>query len=86
MQVEDGAGRVINYKTEESVQDAIFNEVHRKRYNLVEESPSCQGVLRGQFGYISTSPSAQTILDGTYDFPPDIDKATKELFVEIAQI
>jgi hypothetical protein len=29
---------------------------------------------------------AQTVLDGTYDFPPDIDKATKELFIEIAQI
>jgi hypothetical protein len=29
---------------------------------------------------------AQTVLDGTYDFPPDMDKATSELFVEIAQI
>jgi hypothetical protein len=69
-----------------SVQEAIFNEVYRKRYNLAEEAPICQGVLRGQFGYISTSPMAQTVLDGTYDFPPDMDKATKEIFVEIAQI
>ncbi len=86
VQVEDGAGRLINYKTKESVQEAIFTEIHRKRYNLAEEAPICCGALRGQFGYISTSPTAQTVQDGTYVFPPDMDKATKELFVEIAQI
>ncbi len=86
MQVKDSASGVINYNTKESVQEAIFNEVHWKRYSLVEEAPICQGVLRGQFGYISTSPMAQTVLDDTYNFPPDMDKATKEIFVEIAQI
>ncbi len=86
MQVEDGAGGVINYKTKKSVQETIFNEVHRKRYDLAEEAPICQGVLRGQVGYILTSPMAQTVLDGTYDFPPDMDEATKELFVEITQV
>ena len=34
VQVEDGAVRVIDYETEEGVQEAIFNEVHQKRYNL----------------------------------------------------
>jgi hypothetical protein len=43
MQVEDGAGGVIDYETEEGVQEAIFNEVHWKRYNLAEEAPICQG-------------------------------------------
>jgi hypothetical protein len=43
VQVEDGAGGVINYETEESVQEAVFNEVHQKRYNLAEEAPICQG-------------------------------------------
>jgi hypothetical protein len=86
VQVEDGASGVIDYKTKESVQEAIFTEVHRKRYNLVEEALICHGALRGQFSYISTSPMAQTILDGTYNFPPNMDEATKELFVEIAQI
>jgi hypothetical protein len=84
--VEDGAGRVIDHETEERIQEAIFNKVHQKRYNLVEEAPICQGGLRGQFGYISTSPTAKGVLDGTYDFPPDIDVATKELFKEIANI
>ncbi len=86
VQVEDGAGSVIDYKTEEGVHKAIFNEVHRKRYNLAEEAPICQGGLRGQFGYTSTSPTAKMVLDGTYNFPPDMDAATRELFKEIAQI
>jgi len=86
MQVEDGAGGVIDHKTEERVQEAIFNEVRWKRYNLAEEAPICQGGLRGQFGYISTLPTAKAVLDGTYNFPPDIDVVTKELFKEIANI
>ncbi len=86
MQVEDGAGSVIDYETEEGVHEAISNKVHWKRYNLAEEAPICQGGLRGQFGYTSTSPTTKTVLDGTYDFSPDMDAATRELFKEIAQI
>jgi hypothetical protein len=86
VQVEDGASGMIDYKTEEGVQEAIFNEVHQKRYDLVDEAPICQGKLRGQFGYISTSPTAKTVLDGTYNFPPNMDAATRELFEEIVQV
>ena len=75
VQVEDGAGGVIDYDTEETVQEAIFNKVHRKRYNLAEEAPVCQGELRGQFGYILTLPTAKTVLDGMYESPPDMDEA-----------
>ena len=79
-------GGVLDFDIEEAVQDAIFNEVHWKRYNLAEEAPICQGTLRGQFGYTATSLTAQSVLDGTYDFPPDMDDATRELFEEIAHI
>ncbi len=72
--------------THEGVQNAIFNEVHWKQYNLAEEAPIRRGFLRGQFGYMSTSPTARAVLDGSYDFPPDIDNATKELFEECAKI
>jgi hypothetical protein len=58
VQVEDGAGGLRDFDTEEAVQDAIFNEVHRKRCNLAEEAPICQGTLCGQFGYTATSPTA----------------------------
>ncbi len=53
---------------------------------MAEDVPICQGALQGQFGYMATSPTAQLVLDGSYNFPPDIDEATKELFVEIAHI
>ena len=86
VQVEDGAGGVLDFDTEEAVQEAIFNEVHCKHYNLAEEALICQGALCGQFGYIATSPTAQSVLDGTYKFPPEMDAATRELFEGIAHI
>ena len=86
VQVEDGAGGVVDVDTEEAVQEAIFNEVHWKCYNLAKEAPIFQGALWGQFGYSATSPTAHSVLDGTYDFPPEMDKATRELFEEIACI
>jgi hypothetical protein len=79
-------GGVLDFDIKEAVQDAIFSEVHRKRYNLAEEAPICQGTLCGQFGYTATSPTARSILDGMNDFPPDMDDATRELFEEIAHI
>ncbi len=85
MQVEDGVGGVLDFDTEEGVQEAIFEEVHRKQYNLADDAPICTGALQGQFGYSATSPLYNP-LDGMYNFSPDIDEATKELFVEIAQI
>ena len=41
VQVADGNGRVLEFDTQEGVHNAIFNEMHRKRYNLVEEAPIC---------------------------------------------
>jgi hypothetical protein len=77
----------MEFDTKEGVQKGMFTKVHQKRYNLVEEALICKDPLRGQFGYISTLPTtAQSVLDGTYGFLLDIDKATKELFMECAKI
>ncbi len=76
----------MDFDTQEGVQNTIFNEVHQKWYNLAEEAPICKGSLRRQFGYMSTLPTAWSVLDGSYDFPPGIDKATKEFFEEYAKI
>ncbi len=84
--MKDNAGGVVDVNTGEAMQEAILNEVHRKQYNLAEEAPICQEALRGQFGYTATSPMACSVLDGTYDFPPEMDKATRELFDEIPLI
>jgi hypothetical protein len=86
VQVEDGFGGVHDVNTEEGVQEVIYSKVHRKQYNLAEEAPICKGALQGQFGYTATSLTAQSVLDGTYNFPSNIDKATMDLFVEIAKI
>ncbi len=76
----------MEFNTQEGAQNAIFNKVHQKQYNLADEALICKGFLKGQFGYMSTLPMAKSVLDGSYDFPPDIDKATKELFEECAKI
>jgi hypothetical protein len=86
VQVEDGNGGILEFDTQEGVQNAIFNKMHRKRYNLAEEAPIWKGSLRRQFGYMSTLPTAWSVLDGSYDLLPDIDEATKELFEECAKI
>ncbi len=86
MQEENGFRGVLDFDNKEGMQEAILNEVQSKRYNLAEDAPICQGALRGRFGYMAIFPTAQPVLDGSYDFPPDIEKATKELFTEIAQI
>jgi hypothetical protein len=86
VQVEDGNGGILEFDTQEGVQNAIFNEVHRKRYNLSEEAPIRKGFLKGQFGYMLTLPTSRSVLDGSYDLPLDIDKATKERFEECVTI
>ena len=78
-------GGVLDFDTK-AVQEAIFNEVHCKQYNLAEEAPIRQGAFHSQFGYTATFPTARSALDGTYDFPLDMDVATRELFEEIAHI
>jgi hypothetical protein len=86
VQVGDGNGRILDFNMQEEVQNAIFNEVHWKWYNLAEEASFCNGVLRGQFHYMSTLPTARSVLDGSYEFPLDIDEATKELFKECTKV
>ncbi len=79
VQVNQGDGTVQKYAEKEQLQEAIWNNIHRKRFYLAEEAPLCSGLLRGSFGYNAVSPIARMILDGTFDNPPDLDKATKEI-------
>jgi hypothetical protein len=44
------------------------------------------GPLRGSFGYNAVIPIAKMILDGTFEYPPDFDKAMKEILQECARI
>ena len=86
VQVEDTRGAIMEYSGQQPVQDAIFSEVHRKRFFLAEQAPICNGWMRGAFGYLARSPTAKAILDGSYIYPTDFDEATKELCMECARI
>ncbi len=58
----DEEGTLSKHLTEESVTEAIFTIIHRKRFFLAEAAPICSGELRGQFGYNATVRTAKAIL------------------------
>ncbi len=53
---------------------------------MAGEAPICNGKLFDNFGYIARTEAAQAVLDGTYVAPKGSDKATLDLFVEVAKI
>ena len=53
---------------------------------MAGEAPICKGELFQDFGYCADTPALIAVLNGTYAAPPTSDKATKELFAEIASI
>ncbi len=72
--------------TKDTVEVAIFREVHDKRYTMAKEAPICSGKLFDDFGYVANTPVSRAVLDGTYRALADADMATKELFDEVALI
>ncbi len=80
---DEDIGTLTEHATQESVQQAIFDNIHRKRFYLAEAVPACNGRLRG---YNATTITAARILAGTYDFLEDFDQATREICEECAQI
>ncbi len=86
VQVEQAEGTVEEISGKEDLHEAIWDNIHRKRFYLAEEAPMCSGSLRGTFGYNSVTPMAEAILEGTYQYPPEFDEATKEILQECALI
>jgi hypothetical protein len=79
-------GQQIEHNTQESVHQAIFDNIHHRRFYFSKDAPICQGRLRGWFGYNSVSGTAGAVLNGTFVYPDDFDKATKEICCECAVI
>jgi hypothetical protein len=75
-------GELLEYDTQHTMQEAVFDNVHRKRFFLAEAAPIYQDPLCGLFGYNSDTETAREILAGTYDYPKYFDTATKELCQE----
>jgi hypothetical protein len=65
MLVEQVEGTVEEINSKEELQEAIWDNIHRKRFYLSEEAPIWPGPLRGAFGYNSVTPTAKAILEGT---------------------
>jgi hypothetical protein len=86
VQVEVQPGILSESSTKDTVEGAIFREVHDKQYTQAKEAPICSGKLFGNFGYVANTPASKAILDGTYQPPPNSDQAMAELFDKIAAI
>ena len=86
VQVEQPVGTVEESTGQENLQEAIWNNIHKKRFHLAESAPLCSGNLRGTFGYNAICQTLQKILDGMYAYPKDFDQATKEILMECAAI
>ncbi len=82
----DVEGTLMEFTTKEAVEEAIFTNIHRKRFYLAETAPACNGRLRGLFGYNAATITAERILQGTYNYPDDFDQATREICKECAEI
>jgi hypothetical protein len=70
----------------EQLQEAIWNNIHQKRFYPAEEAHLYSGPLQGYFGYNTVTRISQMILDKPFDYPQDFDKATKEIFQECVKI
>ena len=86
IQVEGQGGSIMEHTTQETVERTIFSEVHEKRYTLAGEAPICNGELFQDLGYQANTKASRAVLDGTYEAPTTSDKATRDLFAEIAAI
>jgi hypothetical protein len=66
VQVEQDDGTVEEISGKDNLHEAVWENIHRKRFYLAEEAPMCSSQLRGIFGYNSISPTANAIFGGTY--------------------
>jgi hypothetical protein len=76
----------MEHSTQDTVEQTIFSEVHKKHYTLAGEAPICNWELFQDFDYTANTPASRVVLDGMYVPPPDSDTATIDLFAEIAAI
>jgi hypothetical protein len=79
-------GELLEYDTQHTMQSAVFDNVHRKRFFLAEAAPICQEPLCRLFGYNSGTETARAILAGTFNYPKNFDQATKELCQECTRM
>jgi hypothetical protein len=77
---EDQEGALTEFSIQESIQQAIFENIHLRRFHLAQAIPICSGHLHGDFSYNAMMPTATAILNGSYHYPPDFDQATRVIY------
>jgi hypothetical protein len=65
IQVKEDDGAITERKTQDTVKQSIFREVHEKRYTLAGEAPICNGALFQAFRYTANTAASKAVLDGT---------------------
>ena len=86
VQVTQADGSIIEATSQRAVHEAIWSNIHGKRFHLAEQAPICKGKLRGEFGYMANTRAAAAVLNGTYTCPEGTDEGTRDLFDEIAHL
>ena len=86
VQAEDESGTVVEFSDQSGIENAIWSNIHHRRFYLAEEAPICQPPLRDEFGYCAQTTAGRAVLAGTYEFPPQTDPATRELLEEVQRI
>jgi hypothetical protein len=61
-------GALTEFSTQESIQQAIFENIHLRRFCLTEAAHICSGCLQGDFGYNAMTPTTTAILNGSYHY------------------
>jgi len=87
--VKKSNGSFREHLTQCKVEQAIWDEVHRKLFFLVEQAPICNGKLRGDFGYSATSLHAQDVLvegEMRYLLPTYVSSCPKGIFSLLHQL
>jgi hypothetical protein len=74
VQVEDGEGNTEVFSTQDEVHEAIWSNIHRKRFYLAEESPICNGSLRETFGYNAETLAGEDVLVAPSSLMPQMMK------------
>jgi hypothetical protein len=86
VQVEDTEGNIEVFHTQADIHEAIWSNIHRKRFYLAEEAPICNSPLREAFGYNADTEAGEEVLSGTYEFEQGFDDATRRICQEVAAI
>ena len=78
-------GEVKDYIVQEDVEQAIQHKC-KIRFTLAHSAPIMKSLLGNWLRYLSDESLARSIIMGTYEFPSDLDPATKLVLEEIGKL